>query len=136
LKRAIALIRGDMGLLIGYVMCAGIATLVDMGLLFLFTEYLDVWYLYSAALSYLAGMFANFTLNKYLNFRNRSARVAAQFGLFAGVALVGLAFNQIILYLLVTLAGIWYMTAKVITVCLVLLWSFYGHKRLTFGLIK
>ena len=117
-------------------MCAGIATLVDMGLLYFFTEYLDLWYLYSAALSYLVGMIVNFTLNKYLNFRNRSNRVAAQFGIFAGVALVGLVLNQVILYLLVTVAGIWYMTAKVITVCLVLLWSFYGHKRLSFGLIK
>jgi putative flippase GtrA len=130
------MVQRNLGLLIGYVICAGVATLVDMGLLYVLTEYLELWYLYSAALSYLAGMVTNFTLNKTYNFRNRSRRIAPQFGLFAGVALVGLVLNQVILYLLVSLVGIWYMYGKVITVCIVLLWSFSGHKRFTFGLLK
>ena len=37
-----SLIRENLGLLIGYVFFAGIATLVDIGLLYLFTEYLSV----------------------------------------------------------------------------------------------
>ena len=134
MKRVVSVIQGDLGLLIGYVVCAGIATLIDMGLLYLFTEYMGLWYFYSAALSYMAGMITNFILNKNYNFKNKSRRIAPQFGLFVGVALIGLVLNQAILYILVSLVGMWYMYAKVMTVCLVLLWSFYGHKRFTFGL--
>ena len=136
MKWVVSMIQRNLGLLIGYVICAGVATLVDMGLLYLLTEYMELWYLYSAAVSYVAGMVTNFTLNKTYNFRNRSRRIGPQFGLFAGVAFIGLVLNQIILYLLVSMAGLWYMYAKVLTVCLVLLWSFYGHKRFTFGLLK
>ena len=136
MKWVVSMIQRNLGLLIGYVICAGVATLVDMGLLYLLTEYMELWYLYSAAVSYIAGMVINFTLNKTYNFRNRSRRIAPQFGLFAGVAFIGLVLNQIILYLLVSMAGLWYIYAKVLTVCLVLLWSFYGHKRFTFGLLK
>jgi putative flippase GtrA len=136
MNRVMSLIQENIRLLIGYVFFAGIATLVDIGLLYLFTEYLELWYLYSAALSYLTGMVINYTLNKNYNFRNRSNRIASQFGIFAGVALIGLALNQIILYLFVSILGIWYIFAKVITVCIVLMWSFYGHKRFTFGILR
>lgn len=136
MNRVISMIRRDFALLVGYVICAGIATGVDIGILYVLTEYLGLWYLYSAALSYLAGMVTNFTLNKKYNFRNRNEQVFRQFGIFAAVALLGLALNQVILYSLVSIGGLWYIHGKIVTVLLVLLWSFYGHKKLTFGLLK
>jgi putative flippase GtrA len=122
----------SVNLFLAYIVFAGFATLVDFGLLFSLTEFFNLWYFYSAAVSYLAGMITNYTLNKYLNFRNRSKRLIPQFGLFAAVASVGLILNQIILYALVEFAGLWYILAKFIAVFIVLLWSFYGHKRFTF----
>ncbi len=123
-------------LFLRYVVFAGIATLVDLGLLYLLTEFLDVWYFYSAAIAYLCGMLTNFSLNKYLNFRNKSKKIIPQFGLFAIVALVGLGLNQLILYLLVEFAAIQYMAAKIIAIFIVMFWSFLGHKKLTFKLLS
>jgi len=123
-------------LFVGYVILAGFATLVDLGLLYSLTEFFHIWYFYSAAFSYFVGMITNYSLNKYLNFRNKSKKIIPQFGLFATVALIGLGLNQLILYLLVEFAKLWYMFAKFIAIFIVMGWSFYGHKKLTFRVFR
>lgn len=123
-------------LFIRYIIFAGFATLIDLSLLYLLTEFLHIWYFYSAIISYFGGMITNYTLNKFFNFRNKSKRIIHQFGLFIVVALIGLGINQIVLYSLVEFTGLWYILAKVIAVFIVMFWSFYGHKKLTFGIIK
>lgn len=128
--------KQDVTLLAGYVIFAGFATLVDLCLLYSLTELLHIWYFHSAAFAYFIGMVTNYSLNKYLNFRNRSKQIISQFGLFAIVALVGLGLNQLILYLLVEFAKLWYVYAKFIAIFIVMFWSFYGHKRLTFRVFK
>ncbi len=126
----------NMRLFFGYVFFAGLAALADIGLLFLLTNFFGVWYFYSAIFAYIAGMLVNYLLNRRLNFRNKSRQVARQFGVFAMVAVAGLALNQAVLYLLVEYAGLWYMFSKTIAVFIVMFWSFYGHKKLTFNIFK
>lgn len=121
---------------VGYLLFAGIATLVDVGSLYALTEFAGIHYFTSAAVAYLAGMATNFSLNKWFNFRNRSRRVVAQFSLFALVAGIGLLLNQAIIYGLVEYAGIQYLIAKVVSVAVVMFWSFFGHKHLTFKLFQ
>jgi len=128
--------KENIRLFMGYVLFAGFATLVDLGLLYSLTEFFHIWYLYSAAFAYLIGMVTNYLLNKYFNFKNRSKQVVMQFGLFAMVALVGLGINQLILYSLVEFAKLWYMFAKIIAIFIGLIWSFYGHKKLTFSIFR
>ena len=107
--------------------CVGILTL---------TEYMHVWYFISSALAYFSGMITNFTLNKIFNFANRSKKIVQQFSIFATVALVGLGINQLIIYSLVEYLGFWYMYAKFISVVIVMLYSFIGHKELTFKIFN
>lgn len=123
-------------LFIGYVLFAGIATLVDLGLLYFLTSFINLHYLVSGAISYICGMITNYSLNKLFNFKNKSKKIAQQFGLFAFIALIGLGLNQLILWLLVEFGNLFYMYAKLISIVLVMLWSFYGHKKLTFGMLK
>jgi putative flippase GtrA len=92
--------------------------------------------MYSAIIAYIVAMIVNYVLNKYLSFKNRSKRIAAQFGLYTIVALIGLGLNQLILYYLVERLKLWYMYAKLIAVFIVMFWSFYGHKKLTFNVIR
>lgn len=125
-----------MRLFIGYVFFAGIAALVDLGLLFSLTEFIGFHYLISAALSYTCGMITNYSLNKVFTFKNKNKKIVQQFGLFVFVALIGLGLNQLILWLLVEFVGLWYMLAKLISISIVMFWNFYGHKKITFGLIK
>lgn len=119
-----------------YIVFAGIATIVDFAVLTLLVEAFGVHYLSSAAVSYLCGMITNFSLNKVFNFKNKSKQVIGQFGLFVFVALVGLVLNQLILYLLVESLNAHYLAAKVVSVAIVMFWSFIGHKKLTFSVFK
>ena len=77
---------GVFRLFTGYIIFAGIATIVDFGLLYLLTEYAHVWYFFSAVISYSTRIGVNYATNKYLNFKNCNKRIFAQFGIFAGVA--------------------------------------------------
>jgi putative flippase GtrA len=123
-------------LFLGYVFFGGIAALVDVGLLYFFTEFFGFHYLISAIFSYIFGMITNYSLNKFFNFKNKSRKIVRQFGLFIVVALIGLGLNQFILWILVEFIGLWYILAKIISIFLVMFWNFLGHKKLTFGLIK
>ena len=119
-----------------YIIFAGIATLVDLGLLYYLTEFAGFYFLVSSALSYLCGAIVNYSLNKTFTFKNKSKKILHQFGLFVAVALVGLGLNQLIIWLLVEFAGLWYMLAKCISIIIVVFWNFFGHKKMAFGLLK
>jgi putative flippase GtrA len=123
-------------LFIGYIICAGIATIFDFGLLYILTEFIKIHYISSATISYMLGMATNFILNKYFNFKNKSKKILKQSLLFLLIALIGLGLNNLILWYLVEFIELWYMTAKAISICIVMLWSFYGHKKITFEVIK
>jgi putative flippase GtrA len=119
-----------------YIIFAGIATIVDLGLLYLLTTYLVIHYLVSAIFSYFCGMITNYSLNKYLTFRNKNKRYIAQFGIFAVVALIGLGLNELILYIFTEFFELWYVYSKIISIGIVMIWSFFGHKHLTFSLLE
>ena len=101
-----------------------------------FTEFLGLWYLFSAALAFIAGMITNYSLNKVYTFENKSKAYAKQFGIFAFVAVIGLGLNLIVMYTLVENFSLWYMLARLISAFVVFTWSYFGHKHLTFGRIK
>lgn len=119
-------------LFIGYVLFAGIATVVDMGILYFLTKFAGLFYLLSATISYTLGIITNYSLNKKYNFENKDKRVIRQFSIFVSIALIGLLLNNLILFLLVHFAHMWFMFAKVISIGLVMFWSFFGHKHVTF----
>ena len=119
-----------------YMLFAGVAALIDTGLLFVLTEFLGIYYLVSSVVSYLCGMITNYSLNKVFNFKDKSPKIAQQFVLFAFVAIIGLILNQIILFILVENIHVWYIFAKIISLFVVVIWSFFGHKKITFSLLK
>src|SRR5688500_9508534 len=99
--------HSDIQLFSKYIFFAGIATIIDMGLLFVLTNNGGVHYFYSAGIAYICGMVTNFSLNRFLNFHITNRHVVHQFGLFACVASVGLVLNQLILWSLVEFVHMW-----------------------------
>ena len=130
------LMNQDMKLFKNYLIIAIFVTIIDVLLFYSITEFLHVWYIYSALISYMIALFLHYSLNKYLNFKNKSKKHVQQFGLFVIVSLIGLGFHQIILYSLVEFTKLWYMYAKIITILIVSVWNFNGNKHLTFKVFK
>jgi putative flippase GtrA len=58
--------------------------------------------------------------------------VRTEFVLFALVGLVGLALNELVLWLLTGLFGLFYLVSKFASVTLIFLWNFGARKWLLF----
>ncbi len=114
-----------------YLICGGVATLTDISILFALTHFLHVFYLVAAAGAFLAGMTVNYTLNTILVFKS-SGEVKKEFPLFALIGMGGLAWTEIILWILVDKLNMYVMIAKAVAIILVLNWNFFMRKRFVF----
>ena len=117
---------------IRYVIIGSFATSVNLVLMFILTSILGLYYMLSLFISYPIGTFTHFFMNKYLNFKNRTSRPAKQLIVYWSINLSGLVITATIMYILVEFVGIWYLIANVIASCIVVIYSFHMHKRITF----
>ncbi len=121
---------------ISYIFFAGIGTLADISILFILTEFMGIYYFLSSIVSYTCGGVLHYFLNKRYTFKNKSKKILKQMSLFFFISFIGLFLNQLILYLLVEFVGLWYMAAKFVSIFIVLIWNFTGHKYITFRIIR
>jgi len=116
-----------------YCLGGGLAFLVDLSLLYIFTEYLHLWYIWSATLSFLITAVVNYTIQKYWTFKNDSRQIFRQLTIFIIIQVIGLILNNVLLYCLVEFVGLWYILAKIIAAGLVLIWNFSAGKTFVFN---
>lgn len=107
-------------------------TLTDICLLLILTEWVGVWYLFSALISYCTGALLSYILNKNLNYRNRSSSYGNQGMMFLCISGCGMALNLGIVYLGVAVLGISYLLAKVIATGIGFFVNYYGQTYITF----
>ncbi|OGZ07001.1 MAG: polysaccharide synthesis protein GtrA [Candidatus Lloydbacteria bacterium RIFCSPHIGHO2_02_FULL_54_17] len=116
-----------------YLFVGGIAFVVDAGTLFALTHFLSINYLISAACGFLFGLIVNYVLSIQWVFAARAiADRRAEFVLFAVIGIGGLALNELSLWFLTSILGVYYMYSKVITAAVVLLWNFFLRKFFLF----
>lgn len=109
-----------------------VSSLVDIGFLYGLCEYGGVEYIPAAILSYCTGILVSYFLNKVLTFHDRDRNYLSQFTTFAVVSLSCLLVNVAIIWLLVELASLTYMAAKIVATVCVFFWNYYGQSRITF----
>jgi putative flippase GtrA len=109
-----------------------VSSLVDIGLLYVFCEYLGEWYLSAAAVSYCCGIVVSYSLNKYLTFHDGRKNYLLQFSTFAAISFSCLMVNLCIIWLAVEFAAVNYLAAKVIATACAFFWNYYGQSRITF----
>ena len=68
---------------------------VNLGILFVLTEYVGLWYLLSSTIAIYVSITSNFLLNKSWTFRDTvtKQRTLLMYGKFIGVSLVGMEYN-------------------------------------------
>ena len=98
---------------IKYLISGGSAAALMFVLLYAFTEYLHIWYLFSSVLATIVQIVINFCLQKFWAFRGDHAKQTHhQFMMFIGLNVFNLAVNATGMYLLVDLVRLWYMLAQ------------------------
>ncbi|MFZ5955064.1 MAG: GtrA family protein [Nanoarchaeota archaeon] len=118
---------------LGYVVIAGLATLLDIFILFFLTEKIGLWYFYSSIISFVSASIPNFMLNKYFNFKNKDKRLVQQYGVWFCISIVGLILTQMFMFIFVEYFKIYFLLAKCLTIMMVIFWDFFGNKSLTFN---
>ena len=116
-----------------YFFVGSAAFAVDFGLLWTLTDWCGVHYLLSAGISFAAGLTVNYMLSIWWVFNDHvlSSRIV-EFALFGLIGLIGLGLNEAILWGATELAGIHYLSAKIISTVVVFLWNFLARKFLLF----
>lgn len=118
-------------LLTKYIISGGTATVVDLGLLYVFTALFGIWYVISAILAYACAFIVSFTLQKFWTFRNGTMQhIRKQFALYVSLGVFNMFLNASLLYLIVENTRVHYLSAQFSVGILIALWSFFCYRIL------
>jgi len=112
-----------------YFFVGGAAFIVDFGSLFIFTEFLGIYYLISAAIAFILGLIANYILSLSWVFNKRTLNNRKlEFGIFALIGIVGLGLNEMLIYFFTDYLQLYYLLSKIIAAIIILFWNFFARK--------
>ncbi len=121
-------------LVVKYFIVGVLTSLIDLFLLFILTEYYGLWYLTSAALALAISFSAAFVFQKYWTFGDYSNHnIDGQFFSYLFIILLSFGLTLGILSLFVEFAGINYILAQLISLCITGVISFVMSVRNVFS---
>lgn len=105
---------------------------IDFGITFLSKEKAR-WNKYIAnSLGFISAATSNFFINKYWTFQDTNPDQLVQYSKYILIALIGLAINNLIIYLLINKREMKFYWAKLVAVGVVVLWNFIANYNFTF----
>ena len=120
--------RGELTRFVKFCLVGASGVLVNMGLLWLLTEFASLFYLLSAAISIESSIISNFTLNDVFTFPDRRAKgvknLLHRLLKFNIVSLAGLGLNMAVLWLFTDILGIYYLLSNLCGIALATLWNY------------
>jgi len=119
-----------------YTIIGGICGFFDLVLLFIFVDFLKIWYLLAAAISFILVSIFGFYCHKRFTFRHTGSGTGFRYVIFLLTAGSGLLWNLLLLYISVSILHIWYLLAAAIVKFIVLIWNFLMNKFVTFRTIQ
>lgn len=106
----------------------GLAFLIDSALLYILTEYVHMYVLYSSVISFLVSLIFNYIMSIFWVFDVQKKQGVKEIGLFVILSTIGLGVNQLVMYLGVEIFHIYYMFCKVIATFIVMVYNFITRK--------
>lgn len=112
----------------------GIATLVDVAILYALVEFFHLWYLAAAVPSFLIGSFVHFLISYNWVFEHeRETKFWHKYLKFTSIHILSLGINLILMYFFVQFLHTHYLIGKIAAIIGSLLWNFWGNKKFTFN---
>lgn len=105
-----------------------IAAVVDFGGLVLLKELLGVEVLIASAISFCASVVVNYLLSMAFVFKSKKQNKVKEFLIFLLLSLGGLGLNQLILWIGVRFASVYYLFAKLFATVIVPVYNFITRK--------
>ncbi len=120
-------------ILLRYFVSGLTAASTNIGLLYVFTDIVGIWYLYSSMLAFVCAITISFSLQKFWAFADKNLQsVHYQLLKYVGVAILGILLNIACMFILVDLFGMWYIFAQIITGAFVAVLNFLMYKFFIF----
>ena len=116
-----------------YLFVGGASFVADSALLHVLTE-CGLHYLLSGAMSFIFGVLVNYLLSKWLVFSEKTSGAGRrkEITVFFLVALAGLCWTELFMWLFTEKLGLHYMLSKAVAAILVLFWNFFMKKLLLY----
>ena len=115
-----------------FVLVGAVTASLDYATLYLLTSRLGRGYLLSAAVGFMLGSTCNYLISVKWVFVPGKFRKEIEFSFFIFATAVGLVLNQLTMWSFVSVLGISYLYAKVVSIAVVTVWNFVSKKRLVF----
>lgn len=106
---------------------------VDFGTTYLLKEKLKIHKYIANSSGFLLATISNYLLNRYWTFQSQDPKAFEQFGKFFVIALIGLLFNNLIIYILNDKLKINFYLSKVFAIAAVSIWNFFANYIYTFA---
>lgn len=106
---------------------------VDFGLTYLFKEWLGIQKYVANAIGFMTAATSNYILNRIWTFQSENPNVAFEYSEFVVIALIGLAINTLILWVLVSRWQLNFYLSKVFAIAVVTVWNFFANLLVTFA---
>ncbi|MDP2919248.1 MAG: glycosyltransferase family 2 protein [Dehalococcoidia bacterium] len=123
--------RRELGRFLKFCLVGGSGVLVNVGLLWVLTEYAGLFYLFSSAIAIETSVLSNYIFNDFLTFRDRHSRGQKDFFKrmlkFNAVSLVGVGLNLAILWLLTSFAGLHYIISNLFGIAAATFWNYLAN---------
>jgi len=106
---------------------------IDFFLLYILTSVAGIYYLFSAVLSYLAGLFVNYFLSTYWVFSKRKLKSrTTEFSVFALIGLAGLGVNELLMWVFTGVLLLNYLVSRIFSAGIGYVWKYFVRKYLLF----
>lgn len=117
-----------------YLISGGTAAAVNIGSLYIFTDFFKWWYLFSTVVSFILAFFVSFLLQKFWTFQDKETDgVHKQLSMYFVVGLINLALNTALMYFCVDILHVWYILSQFIVTGLIAILSFFVYKHFIFA---
>ena len=106
------------------------ATIIDFFFLFLFTDVFGMYYLLSAAISFVLSTLFNYVASMRFVFNSKFSKdeKSKELILFVILSVSGLLLNQFLLWFFVEKIALYYMAAKIVATFFFMMWNFVSRK--------
>lgn len=117
-----------------YIISGGTAATINLSTLFLLVHFLHIYYLAASVASFSTALVVSFLMQKFWTFQNaETTGMHFQFARYILTTVtVNLGINTGLMYLFVSILGIWYLAAQVLAGIILAVFSYFIYQMFVF----
>jgi dolichol-phosphate mannosyltransferase len=117
--------------IVRFVVSGGTATFINVAVVYIFTEWVGLWYLASGVIAFFSAIATSFFLQKLWTFEDASTnRMPLQAGVFFLIACWGLVVNVVVVYALVEYVSTHYVLAQLVAGIVIAIQNYLAYALL------